>query len=112
MAIVKKIDLTDALEKSLSKYYAKLILDRAFPDVRDGLKPVQRRILYVMDRDGVSSNKRFVKSMRVTGNVSSIHWDLVAIGRSEYGGSEIYFDDELIRKDGYFVKEELKDLNK
>lgn len=73
MAIVKKIDLTDALEKSLSKYYAKLILDRAFPDVRDGLKPVQRRILYVMDRDGVSSNKRFVKSMRVTGNVSSIH---------------------------------------
>lgn len=46
------------------------------------------------------------------GNISSIHWDLVAIGRSEYGGSEIYFDDELIRKDGYFVKEELKDLNK
>ncbi len=45
-------------------------------------------------------------------NISSIHWDLVMIGTKDYGGSEIYFDDELIRKDGLFVKEELKNLNK
>ena len=45
------------------------------------------------------------------GNVSAIHWDLVQIQRSEYGGGEIYFDDVLIRKDGRFVPEFLKVLN-
>ena len=45
------------------------------------------------------------------GNVSSIHWDLVLIQTEEYGGGEIYFDDVLIRKDGKFVLEELKELN-
>ena len=45
------------------------------------------------------------------GNVSSIHWDLVLIQTEEYGGGEIYFDDVLIRKDGKFVLEELKQLN-
>ena len=44
-------------------------------------------------------------------NISSIHWDLVLIQTEEYGGGEIYFDDVLIRKDGKFVLEELKDLN-
>ena len=39
------------------------------------------------------------------GNVSSIHWDMVLIQRPEYGGGEIYFDDELIRKDGKFLLE-------
>jgi aminopeptidase len=45
------------------------------------------------------------------GNRSSIHWDLVCIQRPEYGGGEIYFDGELIRKDGLFVTEDLKGLN-
>lgn len=45
------------------------------------------------------------------GNNSSIHWDLVMIQTPEYGGGEIYFDDVLIRKDGYFVHEDLKCLN-
>ncbi|MEG0994397.1 MAG: aminopeptidase [Bacilli bacterium] len=45
------------------------------------------------------------------GNDSSIHWDLVLIQRSEYGGGEIYFDNVLIRKDGKFILEELNDLN-
>jgi len=45
------------------------------------------------------------------GNVSSIHWDLVLIQTSEYGGGEIYFDDVLIRKDGKFVLDNLKELN-
>lgn len=45
------------------------------------------------------------------GNISSIHWDLVLIQRPEYGGGEIYFDDVLIRKDGKFVLDELKQLN-
>ena len=45
------------------------------------------------------------------GNISAIHWDLVSIQRSEYGGGEIYFDGKLIRKDGRFVIPELEGLN-
>ena len=45
------------------------------------------------------------------GNRSAIHWDLVCIQRPEYGGGEIYFDGELIRKDGRFVPEDLQCLN-
>ncbi len=45
------------------------------------------------------------------GNRSQVHWDMVQIQRPEYGGGEIWFDGELIRKDGLFVKEELQKLN-
>lgn len=45
------------------------------------------------------------------GNRSQVHWDMVQIQRPEYGGGEIWFDGELIRKDGLFVKDELKLLN-
>lgn len=45
------------------------------------------------------------------GNKSAIHWDLVCIQTPEYGGGEMYFDGELIRRDGLFVPEELKPLN-
>jgi len=40
-----------------------------------------------------------------------VHWDMVLIQRPEYGGGEIYFDGELIRKDGLFVPEDLLGLN-
>jgi aminopeptidase len=46
------------------------------------------------------------------GNDSVVHWDLVCIQTPEYGGGEIFFDDVLIRKDGEFVVDELKALNK
>ncbi|GBD94290.1 aminopeptidase PepS [bacterium BMS3Abin05] len=45
------------------------------------------------------------------GNRSEIHWDLVCIQTTEYGGGEIYFDGELIRKNGLFVPEDLQGLN-
>lgn len=45
------------------------------------------------------------------GNQSEIHWDMVMIQRADYGGSEMYFDDTLVRKDGLFVVDELKALN-
>lgn len=45
------------------------------------------------------------------GNDSRIHWDLVLIQRADYGGGEIWFDDELIRKDGFFVPNDLQGLN-
>jgi aminopeptidase len=45
------------------------------------------------------------------GNRSQVHWDLVCIQRPEYGGGEMYFDGQLVRKDGRFVIDELKALN-
>ncbi len=44
-------------------------------------------------------------------NRSEIHWDLVLIQRPEFGGGTIHFDDELIRKDGLFVPDDLAPLN-
>lgn len=44
-------------------------------------------------------------------NLSSIHWDLVYIQRPEYGGGQLWFDDVLVRQDGYFIIDELKGLN-
>ena len=44
-------------------------------------------------------------------NRSEVHWDLVTIQRPEYGGGEIWFDGELIRKDGLFVTDDLAGLN-
>jgi aminopeptidase len=45
------------------------------------------------------------------GNTSQVHWDLVCIQRRDYGGGEIYFDGELIRRDGIFIPKELQQLN-
>jgi len=45
------------------------------------------------------------------GNNSRIHWDLVLIQREDYGGGEIWFDDELLRKDGFFVPDDMQGLN-
>lgn len=45
------------------------------------------------------------------GNRSAVHWDMVLIQRPEWGGGEIWFDDELVRKDGKFVSKDLKALN-
>lgn len=45
------------------------------------------------------------------GNRSCVHWDLVLIQREDYGGGELYFDGELIRKDGRFIPAELQELN-
>lgn len=49
--------------------------------------------------------------MADNGNRSSVHWDMVLIQRPEYGGGELYFDGELIRKDGLFVPDDLHPLN-
>ena len=45
------------------------------------------------------------------GNKSRIHWDMVNIQRTDYGGGEVWFDSKLIRKDGQFVMPGLKKLN-
>jgi aminopeptidase len=45
------------------------------------------------------------------GNRSAVHWDMVLIQRPEWGGGEVWFDGELIRKDGRFVPKDLRALN-
>src|SRR6185437_309609 len=59
----------DVMEDSYLRYSMSVIIDRALPDVRDGLKPVHRRILYSMNSDGLRSSARHRKSSNVVGAV-------------------------------------------
>lgn len=59
----------DVMEDSYLRYSMSVIIERALPDVRDGLKPVHRRILYAMNRDGLRSSARHRKSANVVGAV-------------------------------------------
>ena len=59
----------DVMEKSYLRYSMSVIVSRALPDVRDGLKPVHRRILYTMNRDGIRSSAKTRKSANVVGAV-------------------------------------------
>ncbi len=71
----KKIDnviniaLDDIMSNSFGRYAKYIIQDRALPDVRDGLKPVQRRIIYAMFNLGLTQNKPYKKSARTVGEV-------------------------------------------
>lgn len=66
---VVPVTITDEIKTSFINYAMSVIVDRALPDVRDGLKPVQRRILYAMYQEGVFSNRKHVKSAAVVGEV-------------------------------------------
>jgi DNA gyrase subunit A len=59
----------DVMEDSFLRYSMSVIIDRALPDVRDGLKPVNRRILYSMEERGVRPGAKFVKSAKIVGDV-------------------------------------------
>ncbi len=59
----------NVMEDSYLRYSMSVIIDRALPDVRDGLKPVHRRILYSMNEDGLRSSARHRKSANVIGAV-------------------------------------------
>lgn len=59
----------DVMEDSYLRYSMSVIVSRALPDVRDGLKPVHRRILYSMEKNGWKPGSKFVKSARITGDV-------------------------------------------
>jgi len=62
-------NLEDIIGDRFGKYSKYIIQDRALPDVRDGLKPVQRRILYAMNQLGMASDKPYKKSARIVGEV-------------------------------------------
>ncbi len=66
---VRPISITEEMKRSYLDYAMSVIVSRALPDVRDGLKPVHRRILYSMHEQGHTPDKKYVKSSRVVGDV-------------------------------------------
>ena len=66
---IKLISMHDEMSSSYLSYAMSVIVSRALPDVRDGLKPVHRRILYAMHKGGYDSTKQFRKSARIVGDV-------------------------------------------
>ena len=66
---IKPVSITDELSRSYLDYAMSVIVSRALPDVRDGLKPVHRRILYSMNENGYQWNKPYRKSARIVGDV-------------------------------------------
>ncbi|HWT39730.1 MAG TPA: DNA gyrase subunit A [Dongiaceae bacterium] len=79
--------LENVMEDSFFRYSMSVIIDRALPDVRDGLKPVHRRILHSMNVNGNRSNAKFVKSARIVGDVMGKY--------HPHGDSAIY--DSMVR---------------
>lgn len=66
---ITPVSIEDELKSSYLDYAMSVIVGRALPDVRDGLKPVHRRVLFSMDQSGNTHNKAYVKSARVVGDV-------------------------------------------
>ncbi len=66
---IKLINIADEMKKSFLSYSMSVIVSRALPDVRDGLKPVHRRILYAMHDLGITADKSYKKSARIVGDV-------------------------------------------
>ena len=66
---IKQISIHDEMSSSYLSYAMSVIVSRALPDVRDGLKPVHRRILYAMYKGGFDWTKQFRKSARIVGDV-------------------------------------------
>jgi DNA gyrase subunit A len=84
---IQPIQLQDEMERSFLDYAMSVIMSRALPDVRDGLKPVHRRIIWDMDQQGFRPNRAHVKSARVTGDTMAKY--------HPHGNSAIY--DALVR---------------
>ena len=66
---ITDVDLSNQMRTSFLDYAMSVIVARALPDVRDGLKPVHRRILYGMNELGVTPEKPYKKSARIVGDV-------------------------------------------
>ncbi len=84
---IKPVSIVDEMKRSYLDYAMSVIVSRALPDVRDGLKPVHRRILYSMHENGYEWNKPYRKSARVVGDVMGKY--------HPHGDSAIY--DALVR---------------
>ena len=85
--VVEKLTVEDVMEDNFLRYSMSVIIDRALPDVRDGLKPVHRRILFSMGEQGMRPGGRFTKSARIVGDVMGKY--------HPHGDSAIY--DSMVR---------------
>jgi len=81
--VVENRTVENVMEDSFLRYSMSVIIDRALPDVRDGLKPVHRRILYSMGEQNLRPGGRFLKSARIVGDVMGKY--------HPHGDSSIYF---------------------
>lgn len=84
---IKEVDLSKEMKTSFLNYAMSVIVSRAIPDVRDGMKPVHRRILFAMNDLGMHSDKPFKKSARIVGEVMGKY--------HPHGDSAIY--DSMVR---------------
>ncbi len=84
---IQPVPLQDEMERSFLDYAMSVIMSRALPDVRDGLKPVHRRIIWDMEQQGFRPDRPFVKCARVTGDTMARY--------HPHGDSAIY--DALVR---------------
>ena len=66
---IRPVSITEEMKRSYLDYAMSVIVSRALPDARDGLKPVHRRILYSMHEQGHTPDKKYVKSARIVGDV-------------------------------------------
>src|SRR3989338_4435667 len=64
---IRQVEITEEVQKSYLNYAMSVIVARALPDVRDGLKPVHRRILYAMHQMGLSAGSHYTKSAKIVG---------------------------------------------
>ncbi|MEW4353492.1 DNA topoisomerase IV subunit A [Streptococcus pneumoniae] len=69
MSTIQNMSLEDIMGERFGRYSKYIIQERALPDIRDGLKPVQRRILYSMNKDGNTFDKSYRKSAKSVGNI-------------------------------------------
>jgi len=98
---IKDIEISQEMKNSFLDYAMSIIVSRALPDVRDGLKPVHRRILYAMSELGMSPDKPFKKSARIVGEV---------IGKYHpHGDSAVYETMVRMAQDSLCVTRLLKD---
>jgi DNA gyrase subunit A len=84
---IEELDLADEMRSSYLDYAMSVIVGRALPDVRDGLKPVHRRVLYAMNGLGLQPNRPYVKCSRVVGDTMGLY--------HPHGDASIY--DTLVR---------------
>lgn len=87
MSNVQKLSLEEIMGDRFGRYSKYIIQERALPDIRDGLKPVQRRILYSMNKDGNTFDKSYRKSAKSVGNIMGNY--------HPHGDSSIY--DAMVR---------------
>lgn len=87
MSNVQKLSLEEIMGDRFGRYSKYIIQERALPDIRDGLKPVQRRILYSMNKDGNTFDKGYRKSAKSVGNIMGNY--------HPHGDSSIY--DAMVR---------------